>query len=47
MNPYEQGYTAARQGQAEWTNPHRYGTQEYAQWLAGYRRWAVNYRIVR
>ncbi|WP_143292992.1 hypothetical protein [Burkholderia pseudomallei] len=46
-NPYEEGYTAARQGKEEWRNPYPYNSPEAGAWLAGYRRWATNYRTVR
>lgn len=47
MNPYEQGYDAARKGQADWTNPYRSGTPEFANWLAGYKRWHRNITTAR
>lgn len=47
MNPFEEGYEAARQGKSEWDNPYVWNTSEHKLWLAGFKRWARNIMTIR
>lgn len=49
MNPFEQGYEAARRGVPNWHNPYHVHTHkaDHELWEAGWRRWGRNLLTVR